>query len=259
MPEDEEEDGEESEVRERNPDWIHSVDDLAKAGGPVESREFNPDLDHLSDDSIRFLEEQTTRILDRHAEIEQDQRRHASSIIRITLVIIGAIGTAIPFVISFIRTITFPAQIHPVNAALSLLLLIFVGWMMEAIVFDIYSIVDSTFDILTPMKTERGLVGRIFTLFNILGTEPKDEEAGGGIRSVSILNELAPVIDNPGEELSREVLVNRLNRINRNERVIDQNITHLHDIYQRAKLGMERTVVIFLLLLVTFILLGGSF
>lgn len=239
-------------------EWIPSVDKLVKAGGPVESREFNPELDHLEDTDIEYLDEQTIRILNRHSEIERDQRRHASRIIRITLIIIGAIATAIPFIVSIIQSITFPQPVPPANAIISLILLLLTVALAEAIVFDIYSIVSSTFDVMTPEKTERGLVGRILTLLNVLGPEAEDEEAGGGVRSVSILDELAPVIDNPGESLRKEIVVNRLNRIRRNERVIDHNDDHLRYIYQRAELGLERTVSIFVLILITFTLLGGS-
>jgi hypothetical protein len=239
-------------------DWIRSVRTLEDAEGPVEANRFNPDLTQLDTDDVEFLATQTERTLDRHAEIEQNQNQHAMAIIRITITILGILLTATPFIAGFFKSLTYAESIPGWQAFLALIFLIMTVSLAERMVLDIVSIIDSTFDILSPEATKRGYVGKALAVLDIIGPEVRNEEAGAGVRSVSILNELAPVIEEPKKGLETEVVINRLNRIRRNEEVIDQNIDHLHDIYQRAKLGLERAIAIVGLVMSILFLLGAQ-
>lgn len=240
-------------------DWIDSVDELEGKSGPVDSRDFNPDIDHLGNEDIDFLDGQTKRTLDRHAVVQDDQRQQAKHILRAMILISGVIIAVAPFASSFIQSITFASSVPSWRAVLSLFLLLVSMALIEFIAIDVLEMTNATFHILSPEKTERGIVGSILAIgLNIFKTSPKDEESGGGVRSVSILDELAPVIDDPVKGMKEEIIVNRLNRIRRNERVVNENSQKLHEIYQRAKLALERIVMIAFLLAISFMLLGAE-
>jgi len=237
--------------------WVQSAKDLAGISSPVDD-DVALDLSHLEDKDIQFLNSQTSRILDRHAEIQSEQRGQAASILRANIIIIGAIATAIPLLTSFFRSMTFNESVPAFNGILSFILLYTVVLLGFGIASDIVSIIDSTFDILSPEKTKRGLLGKILSPVILLGPSPDDKEEGGSIRSVSIFDELASDIDKPGQGLRTEVIINRLNRIRRNQRTINQNTDHLADTYQRAKLGLERIIGIFIFVAAILFLLGAS-
>ncbi len=237
--------------------WVQDVETLAHTDEPVESRELALDFSNLEEVDIEFLDGQTERTLDRHADVQDEHRKQANYILRAMIIIIGAIGTVTPFLVSFFQSLSF-VEIAVWRGAMSLCFLLIAVMLSESIAIDILSIVDSAFDVLSPEKTERGLIGRLLTLLEILGPEAVDEESGAGVRSVSILDELAKVIDKPHRGLQPEVLMNRLNRVRRNERVIDQNSKHLHDTYERAKRGLEKMVGILVLLTATLMLLGAE-
>lgn len=215
------------------------------------------ELNQIDDKELEFLTSQTERTLNRHVGVQQNQRQQAVRILQATIGITGVLVTAFPFVNSFLQSLNFPEAIPAWRSVLSLLTVILISALGQEVAADIYNIVEISFDILSPEETKRGAVGTILAMMNFIRPTEGDKEARGGIRSVSILDELAPAIDTSDVDFQERVVCNRLNRIRRNEKVIDQNIDHLYNIYQRAKLALERGVAIVFLVLTTLILLGA--
>jgi hypothetical protein len=242
-------------------DWVSeitSTGDLAEAGRPIEPEDLDINLSNLDDEEIEFLDSQTIRILDRHVEIQENQHQQARNTLRGMIIITAGVAASIPFINSFIQSIEFSSNTPPQYASAGFLFLILASILAQQIAFDILTIIDSSFDILSPESTERGSIGRLLALFNLLKPASADEEEGGTIRSVSIFDELAAVIDDPQEGLRPGVLINRLNRIRRDERVINRNMVYLFDTSQRAKYAIERGIAIIVFISASLILLGAQ-
>lgn len=261
-----EEDASQSEGDASVPEWKKEVEKaryrkvttLAAASEPVEARQVWVDFSAWDENAVDFLTAQTERTLDRHAEIQQSQRDRAYSVLRTSIVVVGALSAITLRSVPFFRSLQFAETLPLWRPTVALILTLVAAYLGGAIILDVFSIIDSTLDVLSPEMTERGLIGRIFGLVFRIGPVPGDEEEGGSVRSASILDELAPVVDDPGQGIREEVIVNRLNRIRLGEKAIDQDRDHLHDLFQRAKYDLERIIGIFLLLSLSAMFLGVS-
>lgn len=244
-----------SEGAESSKEWFEDPRDLLKPDRPVGAEEVDFDFSNWNDNDIEFLDKQTERTLDRHADIQQNQRNQAYSVLRTTMVIIGALIALLIRAVPFLRSLEFRESIPLWRAVTSFFLLFLIATWFAAIAVHLIAIVDSTVDVLSPKSTKFRILGKMMGI-NILGPRPRDEEEGGGVRSVSILDELIPIVHDPGQGVRKEVIGNRLNRIRRNEKAINQNNNHLQNTFQRAKFSLVRTIAIFLVSSITLMLLG---
>lgn len=257
---DEETDVEAGEVSgEAQSDWVNTVQGLHQQPGVVDPDDIKFDFSHLSDDDLELLDEQTKRTLNRHAEIHESQHNQAKNTLRGVMIIIGALAAGSPLVFSFWQTIEFSESVHIIRSVIALILLIVIILMINEIVLDLLETVRSSFDILSPERTRSGRFTRLLIVFGLMNIEAAEEESGGGIRSVSKLNELGPVIDEPEKDLEHGILSNRLNRIKRNEDVINENMRNLYLNYQRAIYALQRASIVLALAATVLMLLGAQF
>lgn len=216
------------------------------------------DLSGRSDRVQELLLEQTRRTLDRHADVQKSQRQQAVRVLRGTVAVTGLTITALPFVTGFFESIQFAESVGLFRSLTSLLLVITMAAIGESIVGDIYNVIEAAIDVLTPEPTRRGAFGQILAISGFLRQDNTNEISGSGVRSVSMLDELIPDIRDEGDQLPAEVVQNRLERIHRNEQVINQNSQNLSEIYQRVRFALERVIVLLLLSLAVFIALGAQ-
>lgn len=220
---------------------IESVQELAGVAVSGDEIDLSPlGLDHLDPGDVDFLDEQTRRTLDRHAEIQHTQRGQAARLLRTTVAITGLLLTLLLFLRSFLVGLSFESTVAGWRFGLAFVLVVTTIVLVQKIAAGVYLLVETSVDVLSPEATQRGSFGSLLTILNVIPPETHDEEARSSVRAVSILDELAPHVDDPGDGLELLVIRNRLNRVRRNENVIDRNTERLHDAYQRAKYVLER-------------------
>lgn len=236
---------------------IESVDDLANIGGSDSQIDLSPlGLDRLDPRDVDFLDQQTKRTLNRHAEIQRTQHGQAARVLRATLAITGLLITLLPFLRSFLVELSFAAGVSEWRSAFAFVAVVTASVLGKEIADDIYLIIESSGNVLSPGATHRGPFGGLLTILSVLPPTIPDDAPGDTVRTASILDELAPHVDNPGDGLKPLVICNRLNRIRRNESVIDRNTNHLRNVYQRATYSLERGITVVILLIITLLLVG---
>lgn len=203
----------------------------------------------LGPDERSLLLEHTARVLDRHAEIEQNQRKIALRIFQVWVAGAGVTIAAIPYVGSFIEGISLAGDLSVFEAVIGSILL-FVGIFLVLPVPGVRSEIPALVaEVLTPEPYGFGPL-RKFMFLLPLGRE-RDDTGRGDIRSVSMTDELMKDLLTDTPAYDEKLIHDRLSRIRDNEDSLNRNSEQLTNVFHRINLAIE-----FVLLGVFFLIYG---
>lgn len=214
------------------------------------------DLRKLSNEEQKLLMDQTVRILDRHAEIQQNQRKRAIRVLQAYIAGVGVVITGVTFLPRLFNAISF-GTVGPVQSIIGF---IAIGLGVTALVnlpLLLYDIPTPLVEVLSPSAIRYGWLDYFLQAVNI--REARGDDGRSGIRSVSKADRLSDSILDPATPTQIDILADRLERIDDNETVINYNITQLQRVYQRFVRAVEFTAVGLLLLLFGGALLDVTF
>lgn len=208
----------------------------------------------LNQGYIERLYQQTERVLDRHAEIQRNQRRQAIRILQAYVAGVGIFITLYPFIRGFFESLTIPSD-PPIFRGFFGAILFLVGYFyLVSILSILYDIPRPAASILSPKALDRGLLGKL--LKRLLPDDNHSRVARSEIRSVSKANGLEKVVSQPIFDFDTDLLLDRFGRISRNESVINYNTAMLHNIHSRIAMSIRRFGVGIVLFIIGLYLLG---
>lgn len=217
------------------------------------SQEILDTVAKFSPNEKELLLEHTARILDRHAEVEQDQRKVATRVFQVWVAGAGVFVAAVPYIQSFIESISLAENIPPFQGVVGMLLVMFGILFLLPIPGMLSEIPSFAAEVLTPEPYDFGPL-RKFTFVLPIGPN-RDDTGRGDIRSVSMSDELLADLKSRNPAYDEKLLRDRLIRVRDNEDSINRNSTQLTTIFYRFNLAIELTVIALFFLLYGLILL----
>lgn len=213
-------------------------------------------ISELSVSERRDLLKQTERILDRHAEVQENQRNQATRILQGYFGLIGISLTALPFVISFIKSITISGSVGSISGFAGGIGTMVGSVFLSTVPGRIYPIMTPAVEVLSPDPLEKGPVTKFSNSLSQLTNWGEDARAG--VRSVSLTEELEYSFADTNTEFAVNLLIDRIKRIEANEAVINHNTEKLSDIYQQTIEALEYLALGSFLLVIGLTALGAS-
>lgn len=195
-------------------------------------------LEDAPTEEMQLLLSQTKRTLDRHAEIEQSQRRQAIRILQAYVASAGVLLGLFPFIGRFFETIPFAANPGPIRVLFGGGLTLIGFFTISGIPGLLYDIPTPCSEILSPDAIRSGPVSGLLEYLGLKSVDPV--EARAGIRSVTHAHDLEEdILNGCGGDVDAELLISRLDRIDQNESVIDYNTKRLQTVYQQIAWAIE--------------------
>lgn len=187
-----------------------------------------------------LLLDQTARILDRHAEIQDQQRHRAIRILQAYVAGVGVLITGHSIYRPFSTPLVTPGSNTTAVALVIAALLLMVSVALVTVsVLLVYEIPLPATEVLTPGAIEYHWITSLLTFRN--RPEPETADARGGVRSVSINDEFADRLTLRSGEIDTAILTDRFARIEYNEAVINHNSIQLQNIYERITFAIAMT------------------
>lgn len=221
----------------------------------METEEARERMTDASPKELQLLRNQTERTLDRHAEIQEEQRRQAIRILQAYVALGGVVIGLSPYVSGIIATLTLPSQAAFIPGVLGSFL-IGSGFLMLAYIPGlIYGIPTPCSEVLSPEPLDLGPITRLL-VWSGFG-ERESEAARAGVRTVTRCGDLEQsILGGSGGDIEDELILDRLSRIDRNEQVIEFNGEQLQDIYGRIVTTVELFAVGLFAVVIGMYLLG---
>lgn len=205
------------------------------------------EIDDAFEDDFQRLWAQSERVLDRHAEVQRNQRQQATRSLQLYAAGTGAVVAGLSGAYRFAPELAFGRSVGVGQQILGGVAGV-VGFLaLLSVVGLLYNVPITVVDVLSPKPIVRRPVTG--------GWRRGPTEARGGVQTVSTAKFLQEATPNGGSDPGTTILADRLTRIDRNEAVIDYNARELRRIYQRFTLMLELAFVGSLASLVTLVAL----